>query len=194
MNTKIVWGFDGETREYTREVTCYPCPETPDAWILPKHYLEVAAPATNEHEVAVAGEADWTIEADYRDQVFYDAEGDQHTITERGVVPEPSWTVHKPLSLDEQFENVRWALQGAIDHQARALGFSGGNALMLYATFSNPYQTLALPFAEWEATVWFEANAYKAQVQAEAAPMVTPEQAVAMMPELVIPAEEEAAE
>lgn len=100
------------------------------------------------------------------------------------VQPEPEPPVE--LSLPEQFELVRLALQAAIDDHARDLGFSGGNALMLYATFENPYQPIALPFAQWEASVWFEANAYKAQVLAETAPMVTPEQAVSMMPVLVM--------
>ena len=100
------------------------------------------------------------------------------------VQPEPEPPVE--LSLPEQFELVRLALQAAIDDHARDLGFSGGNAMMLYATFENPYKPIALPFAQWEASVWFEANAYKAQVLAETAPMVTPEQAVSMMPVLVM--------
>lgn len=104
------------------------------------------------------------------------------------VQPEPEPPVE--LSLPEQFELVRLALQAAIDGHARDLGFSGGNAMMLYATFDNPYQSIALPFAQWEASVWFEANAYKTQVLAETAPMVTPEQAVAMMPELTMPTQE----
>ena len=80
------------------------------------------------------------------------------------------------------FEDIRHALQSAIDDKAQALGFSGGNALMLYAGFTNPFQIIAQGFAVWEASVWFEAEQYKAQVIAGNQPMLTPEQAVAMMP------------
>jgi len=90
------------------------------------------------------------------------------------------------LSAEVQMENaveaVRIGLQSAINEKAKALGFSGGNALMLYAGFGNPFQTLAQTFATWEASVWVEAEAYKARVIAGEVPMLTPDEAVAMMP------------
>lgn len=82
----------------------------------------------------------------------------------------------------EAAEAVRTALQQAIDTKAREFGFSAGNALMLYAGFANDYQTLAQTFATWEVSVWTEANDYKAEVIAGNQPMLTPAQAVAMMP------------
>lgn len=87
-----------------------------------------------------------------------------------------------PLTMAGKVELVRQALQDAIDIKAKALSFSSGNALMLYAGFTNPFQTIAQGFAVWEASVWFEAEQYKAQVIAGNQPMLTPEQAVAMMP------------
>ncbi|TFW71411.1 hypothetical protein C3Y98_04715 [Methylotenera oryzisoli] len=88
----------------------------------------------------------------------------------------------------QEFESVRAKLQSEIDAKAKALGFSGGNALMLYAGFSNGFQTLAQAFAQWEADVWIQAGAYKDEVLAGTKPMLTPDEAVAMMPELVLPA------
>jgi hypothetical protein len=79
-------------------------------------------------------------------------------------------------------EGIRHALQSTIDEKAKTFGFSGGNALMLYAGFTNAFQPLAQTFATWEASVWVEAEAYKAQVIAGTAPMLTPEDAIAMMP------------
>ena len=87
-----------------------------------------------------------------------------------------------PLTMAGKVELVRQALQDAIDIKAKALSFSSGNALMLYAGFTNPFQIIAQGFAVWEASVWFEAEQYKAQVIAGNQPMLTPEQAVAMMP------------
>lgn len=105
----------------------------------------------------------------------------------------PNWTYSgqvftpppAPLqpSLAEQFEQVRFALQASIDDKAKTFGFSGGNALILYAGFTNPFQTLATQFANWEVSVWVEAGQYKDQVIAGTSPMVTPSEAVAMMPE-----------
>ena len=80
-------------------------------------------------------------------------------------------------------EDVRNALQDAIDAKARGLGFSGGNALMLYAGFENAFKVLAQQFGAWEAQVWVEAGAYKAQVQSGDKPMVSGIEAVLMMPE-----------
>ena len=53
---------------------------------------------------------------------------------------------------------------------------------MLYAGFDNAFQAVAQVFAAWEASVWVEADAYKDQVLAGVKPMLTPAEAVAMMP------------
>lgn len=89
----------------------------------------------------------------------------------------------KPAPIEQLAEDVRFALQAAIDDKAKSFGFSGGNALMLYAGFVNPFQALAKQFATWEASVWVEADAYKADVMKGLKPMLTPSEAVALMPE-----------
>lgn len=86
------------------------------------------------------------------------------------------------VTLADLAENVRVALQSAIDDKARSFGFSGGNALMLYAGFVNPFQPLAQVFATWEASVWVEADAYKSDVIAGLKPMLSEAEAVALMP------------
>jgi hypothetical protein len=90
------------------------------------------------------------------------------------VIPTPTF--------EELVEKIRLALQEAIDTRARAYGFSGGNALMLYAGFTNPFQPLAQQFATWEASVWYEAEAYKSEVIAGNQPFLSATEAVAMMP------------
>ena len=87
------------------------------------------------------------------------------------------------LTLEQKTESVRLALQTAIDNKAKSFNFSSGNALMLYAGFANPFQTLAQTFAVWEASVWYEAETYRQEVIAGTKPMLTPEEAVALMPE-----------
>ena len=97
---------------------------------------------------------------------------------EADFVPEP-----EPVkTLEQQAEEVRIALQSAIDDKAKSFNFSSGNALMLYAGFINPFQALAQQFAVWEASVWYEAETYRQEVIAGTKPMLTPEEAVALMP------------
>tara|TARA_R110000822_G_C15272782_1_gene489391 strand:+ start:801 stop:1307 length:507 start_codon:yes stop_codon:yes gene_type:complete len=88
-----------------------------------------------------------------------------------------------PEELTQQaIETVMAGLQADIDSKAKALGFSGGNALMLYAGFTNIFQELAQTFASWEASVWVEAESYKQDVLNGIKPMISAEEAVAMMP------------
>jgi hypothetical protein len=53
---------------------------------------------------------------------------------------------------------------------------------MLYAGFTNAYKATATKFATWEVSVWVAANTYKEQVLLGATPMISPEQAVSLMP------------
>lgn len=92
--------------------------------------------------------------------------------------PEPS----NAEVLINKFNLVKYALQAEIDRRAILLGFSNGNSLMLYAGFTNAFQVLAQQFASWEASVWVEAGTYRDEVIAGNQPLVTPEEAVAMMP------------
>ena len=86
------------------------------------------------------------------------------------------------LTLEQQAENVRLALQSAIDEKAKSFGFSGGDSIIQYAGFTNKWQSFALTFAAWEVQIWDEAEAYKAQVIAGTQPMLSPSEAVALMP------------
>ena len=77
---------------------------------------------------------------------------------------------------------VKQALQSHIDSVAFGLGFSGGNAVMLYAGFENQFKPLAQAFGAWEAGIWVAANQYMAQVKSGDAPMLMPDEAVAKIP------------
>lgn len=103
-------------------------------------------------------------------------------VTAWNVLTPPPPKEPEPPTLAELAEAVREALQIAIDTRAHNFGFSGGNALMLYAGFANPFQPLAQVFATWEASVWYEAEQYKAEVLQGKKPMLSPTEAVALMP------------
>jgi len=99
--------------------------------------------------------------------------------------PEPS-----PIELLlAQAEAVRLALIDAVQAQFQAVQaeigafFQSSSEFKTFAAFPNAFQTPAQLFGAWEAEVWHQANLYKLQVLAGQAPMLTPEQAVAMMPD-----------
>lgn len=126
---------------------------------------------------------------DEKNQVYaYEADGSQDAYIKPNLIAitdVEAEELRKPAqkTIEEQTEDVRIALQAAIDDKAKSFGFSGGNALMLYAGFVNPFQALAKQFATWEASVWYEADAYKADVIAGTKPMLSPSEAVTLMPE-----------
>lgn len=130
------------------------------------------------------------IEGDYGDGFYHDGV----KVCEKPAKPTPVhvwdaslrvWALSPELIGDAQnkaFDDVRRALQSAIDVRALGMGFSSGNGLMLYTGFDNAFQAVAQVFAAWESSVWVDANAYKHQVLAGLKPMVSPAEAVAMMP------------
>ena len=130
------------------------------------------------------------IDGDYGDGFYFDGK----KACEKPTQPTPvhvwdvslrAWTLSPDLIEAAQIkavDDVRRALQSAIDTRAASLGFSNGNALMLYAGFGNAFQAVAQVFAVWEASVWVEADAYKSEVMAGTKPMLSPAEAVAMMP------------
>ena len=118
----------------------------------------------------------------------YEADGSQDAFIKPDLTPityeEAQELISPPEPTFEEYaEMIRAALQSAIDAKARELGFSSGNALMLYAGKDNPFRPVADPFFAWEARVWAQALAYRNTVLSGQSPPVTTEQAVSMMPE-----------
>jgi hypothetical protein len=121
-------------------------------------------------------------------EVFaYDVDGSQDDFITENLIPMSSAEIIAHLSppeptLEQRSNKVRLALQDAIDIKAQSIGFSGGNALMLYAGFENHYQPMAQVFATWEASVWVQADQYKTEVIAGTKPMLSEPEAVDLMP------------
>lgn len=98
----IVWTFDGLTRELAWPVVCQADPQAQGEFIKPDFYLNVEPPAVGHNQVAVAGDGEWLVKADFRGQVFYDAEGVEHEIKEIGLSPNPEWTTSPPQTLEQR--------------------------------------------------------------------------------------------
>jgi hypothetical protein len=122
------------------------------------------------------------------DELFYQTINEQDgiwSLVDGEIVKLPFPEPTPEELMNQAVHAVKQKLQATIDEKAVALGFSNGNALMLYAGFANAFQPLAQAFASWEASVWVEAEAYKQQVIAGNKPMLSPDEAVAMMPEYI---------
>jgi hypothetical protein len=107
-----------------------------------------------------------------------------------GVVTYVHWVVEVTPEqvLADAVKAVRDALQAAILARYQlvqaAIGadFRNPAEFKIFAGFANAFQVPAQEFGAWEAEVWHQANQYKAQVIAGTEPMLTPAEAVAMMP------------
>ena len=105
------------------------------------------------------------------------------------TLPEPEPTPPSPLEqLLAQAEAVRQALVDAVQARFQSVQqdigafFQSSAEFKTFAGFTNAFQKPAQEFGAWEAEVWHQANLYKIQVMQGQAPMLTPEQAIAMMP------------
>lgn len=89
---------------------------------------------------------------------------------------------------NEAVEAVRSALQAAIDlrfaqvQQDVGTAFDTEDRFLRYCGYPNAFREAAERYGAWTADVWDKANKYKAQVLAGQVPMLSPQQAVEMMP------------
>lgn len=158
-----IFNYDAFNGQFISETDADESPLEPGVFLIPAFATEIQPPEQEGYNAHFI-DGDWQLVA----------------------IPQPVIPTEEEL-IAIASEAVRQALQVAIDAKARELGFSGGNALMLYVGFTNAFQATAQVFATWEVSVWVEAGEYKDQVIAGTAPMLSPEEAVAMMPELVMP-------
>jgi len=174
-----IFNYDNITGEFLSAGLADQDPLNDGQYLLPAHATFEPPPEVGVNQVACFKNGGWELLSDPRGE-YFDAVGNRVIIDNLLTTPTAGLTKEKPALA--VLEEVRAALQVAIDMKAREFGFSSGNALILYAGFANSFQTLAQTFASWEVRVWVEADAYKQQVINNNALMPTPEQAVAMMP------------
>lgn len=184
---KTVYLYDAETREFTGTYEAQESPLEPGVFITPEASTDTPPPDFLVGQATCFIDGEWRHVPDVRG-IWYSLDGEVVSVDSLLEVISPTYTREPPpLSIQQRFESVRNALQAAIDTKAKELGFSGGDSLIQYVGFENVFQPMAQVFATWEVSVWVEAGIYRDQVIAGTAPMITPEAAVAMMPELVMP-------
>lgn len=88
-----------------------------------------------------------------------------------------------------QISAIIAAIQRELDRRAQANGYDNIFTASLRAGFSGPFHDEGVAFAQWMDATWSQAYAVLAEVQAEppTRSMPTSEEAVAMMPPLVLP-------
>jgi hypothetical protein len=78
--------------------------------------------------------------------------------------------------------NMKIVIQAFVDAPAVALGFSGGDSLMLYAGFKNDFQALAQKFGQWEAKTWVYAEGVEADFKAGKRAVPSADELIAELP------------
>lgn len=182
---KIVYLFDEISGKYLGEYIPQESPLEPGEYITPICSTDKKPPKEKLGSVIVIDNLSWRYATD-NSGIWFDENGKEQNVENFDEVVNVNWTREKKEPTpQEQFiaasEAVRLGLQAAIDAKAKTLGFSRGDSLIQYAGFPNKYQNLALTFANWEVSIWDEADDYKALVIAGEKPMLTPAEAVAMM-------------
>jgi hypothetical protein len=120
-------------------------------------------------------------------------EGDQQGDDE-AVPPRPS-SIYKwenggwNLDHDKAIEANKAVLQSELDRKAFEKGYDNILSACSYASQPEgaPFQAEGAAFLAWRSAVWDKAFKVIAEVTAGNQPFPTPEEAVAMMPELVLP-------
>lgn len=186
---KTIYNYHPDTLELVSEGVADQDPLDNANWLIPAYATDIKPLASKADKAACFIDGVWLYKTDHRG-LWYKPTGEQVGIEYLDEIADATWTRTAPPPIPPTAEElmlqavnaVKEKLQSTIDTKAKTLGFSNGNALMLYAGFTNAFQSLAQTFAQWEASVWVEADAYKAQVIAGDKPMLTPDEAVAMMP------------
>jgi hypothetical protein len=95
--------------------------------------------------------------------------------------------LNSPKTQTQQFKEIEHAFELYMDSVAQNKTYDDRKSCMLYAGYTNPFQTEATAFAQWVASVWVLAVQQQAEVIAGKRAMPTPAQAVSEIPDMVWP-------
>ena len=90
-----VYVFDADSKIFLGAYNPPPSPEERDGFIMPENYISTAPPTFTEGMVNIAQDGEWIEVIDNRG-LWYWPNGDEITIEDINVAPDPSWTREKP--------------------------------------------------------------------------------------------------
>lgn len=91
-----IYNYSGVTKEYIAKTVADPDPLVEGQFLIPANATETPPPDCTNHQVACFLDNQWVIQDDYRGFIYYTASGEQHLITEIGVVPPDDALTEKP--------------------------------------------------------------------------------------------------
>ena len=194
--TPIIYTYEPETRHYTGTSKADPDPLDASNWLVPAYATLVAVGEDKPDHVQVFDEATqvWTYQfvQPLQPSPAHDWDAKKQTWMLNKARAAELKEAEKNAQVTAAIEAVRAALKAAINVQFEALNarlgadFKDADVFTVYAGFENAFQREAAAFGAWTALVWKTANEYKAQVMAGKAPMLSPDEAVKMMPEFKV--------
>ena len=190
------YNYDPTSRVFICVGEADPDPMDTTNWLIPANATSVPLGAGKENHVQVFDEATqvWTYQfvRPLQPSPAHSWDAKKQTWMLNKARAAELKEAEKNAQVTAAIEAVRAALKAAINVQFEALNarlgadFKDADAFTVYAGFENAFQREAAPFGAWTALVWKTANEYKAQVMAGKAPMLSPDEAVKMMPEFKV--------
>lgn len=147
MNKKIVYNIDSITRAYIGDQECYKSSIDQDSWNWVGTALEVAPPATQENEIAVANEelSNWVIQPFFVGVKYWLPDGSAHVIAEIGEIP-PSDALYEapviPPSDEEIIKVFASTIQTHLDEFAQTRNYD--NCLSCCSYVNSTFEKFAI--------------------------------------------------
>jgi|GEM_PF-881580 len=107
------YSYHKETNEYMGSADARDNPREKDKHLLPAFATFTAPPETGENEVSVfdVDGQSWSVQRDYRGEIYYSTEsGEKITIEVIGVEPDNTMTLLAPLSDHHEWDGENWVL------------------------------------------------------------------------------------
>lgn len=148
-------------------------PENPGSFLIPGGCVEQPPPTPGANQCAVWESEQWVLRPDFRGVSYWDAEGQQHTIVEIGVVVPDGATTTPPPPTPIQFTAlVGRAVDRKLDELARAWRYRDYVSARSYKDDPNPkYAAEAAALIAYGSQCFTALDALEASIAAGETPM-----------------------
>lgn len=91
-----IHNYSKTTGEYLNTAPADESPLEPGVFIVPAFSTDIAPPEARPLFKAIFADGKWSVVADHRGEVWFDAQRQKHEISNLGVIPDTTWTPTLP--------------------------------------------------------------------------------------------------
>lgn len=162
FNTLTVFSYDPNSGVYTGETIAQRDPMNEGEYLMPPNSTREAPPKCESGYTAIYRNKAWRIVPDLRGTKYYNAEGQEFTIKEAGVVVPEGHFLQKPEIKDD----LRAYTQRFLNEKAEEKDYDSDMDLLTYRSSSNKtWAKEAKLFSDWRDKVWLEYYKIKEKVE-----------------------------